>query len=117
MMHLKFLTILSFLVFTISITTSCQINPKKTAISGSISKTIKDSIPQPLGYVNDYENILTDDEEQVIDSLIKDFQQRTTIQIAFITLDTTMTTPENFDEYTLNIARTWAWEKKIKTTV
>lgn len=106
-MRLKLLTILSFLIFTISISSSCQINPKKTAISSSISKTNKDSIPQPIGYVNDYENILTDSEEQVLDSLIREFQQRTTIQIAFITLDTTMTTSENFDIYTLNIARTW----------
>ena len=113
-MRLKLLTILSFLVFTISLSTSCQINPKKTSIRGSISKTHKDSIPQPIGYVNDYEDILTDDEEQVIDSLIKDFQQRTTIQIAFITLDTTMTTSENFDTYTLNIARTWGVGEKDK---
>ena len=32
-----------------------------------------DSFPDPVGYVNDFENILSESEERILDTLINDF--------------------------------------------
>ena len=73
-----------------------------------------DSLPQPTGYVNDYENLYTDNEENLIDSLILDFEKRTTIQMAVITFDTTMTTKDSLEALTLRIAKFWGVGQKEK---
>jgi uncharacterized protein len=73
-----------------------------------------DSLPQPTGYVNDYENLFTDAEEQSLDSLMGDFEKRTTIQIAVVTFDTTMTTRDSLDALTLRIGEVWGVGRKHK---
>ena len=73
-----------------------------------------DSLPQPTGYVNDYENLFTDTEEQSLDSLMEDFEKRTTIQIAVVTFDTTMTTRDSLDALTLRIGEVWGVGRKHK---
>ncbi|HQW44455.1 MAG TPA: TPM domain-containing protein [Chitinophagaceae bacterium] len=74
----------------------------------------RDSIPKPHGYVNDYENIYTDREEAVLDSLIRAFENKTTIQMAVITFDTTMTTRDGLDVLTVRIANVWGVGQKDK---
>ena len=74
----------------------------------------RDSIPKPHGYVNDYENIYTDREEAVLDSLIRAFENKTTIQIVVITFDTTMTTRDSLDALTLYIGNAWGVGQKGK---
>lgn len=71
-------------------------------------------IPAPKGWINDFENILTPTEEQVLDSLISDFEKKTTIEIALITMDSSMVTADNFDNFSLEIAREWGVGKSGK---
>jgi uncharacterized protein len=71
-------------------------------------------LPKRIGSVNDFENIFSDQEEKTLDSLIKDFEKQTSIEIAVVTLDTTMTTLETFNSYTLRLLRDWNIGKKKK---
>lgn len=75
---------------------------------------LRDSLPSPHGYVNDYENIYSDREEAVLDSLIRAFENKTTIQIVVITFDTTMTTRDSLDALTLYIGNAWGVGQKGK---
>jgi uncharacterized protein len=75
---------------------------------------IRDSLPKPHGFVNDYENIYTDRDEAVLDSLIRAFEKKTTIQIVVITFDTTMTTRDSLDALTLYIGNAWGVGQKGK---
>lgn len=75
---------------------------------------LRDSLPTPQGYVNDYENIYSDREEAVLDSLIRAFENKTTIQIVVITFDTTMTTRDSLDALTLHIGNAWGVGQKDK---
>lgn len=75
---------------------------------------LRDSLPTPQGYVNDYENIYSDREEAVLDSLIRAFENKTTIQIVVITFDTTMTTRDSLDALTLYIGNAWGVGQKGK---
>ena len=114
----RYLIIFTLSIFTFASTASCQANRNKNADSTQILRSsrqiFRDSIPAPTGYVNDYENIFTGTEEERLDSLINDFQKRTTIQIAVVTIDTTMTTPDSLDALTLRIANTWGLGQKDK---
>lgn len=71
-------------------------------------------IPSPNGWINDFENILSDKEENILDSLISDFEKRTTIEMALITMDSNLTTADKFDGFSLEIAREWGVGKSGK---
>ncbi|WP_111309936.1 TPM domain-containing protein [Confluentibacter sediminis] len=70
------------------------------------------NLPQPKGFVNDFENLLMDRQEEYLDSLIIDYEKQTKIEIAIVTLDSTMTSAETFDNYTLELANYWGVGKK-----
>ena len=117
---LKYLNILTFLVLTITSTASCQ-NNRNNETENSTAQNLRsfrqifwDSIPQPVGYINDYEDLFSDVEEKSLDCLIEDFEKRTTIQITVVTIDTTMTTPDSLDALTLRIANAWGVGQKEK---
>jgi len=118
----KYLSILTLSILTVTSTASCQTNRNSKTEDSTAQKLRSfrqifwDSLPQPVGYVNDYENLYTDKEEQTLDSLIRDFEKRTTIQIAVVTFDTTMTTPDSLDALTLRIGKVWGVGQKGKNT-
>ena len=72
------------------------------------------NLPKPTGWVNDFENIFTIEEEKTLDSLIADYEKRTTIEITIITIPTSATDKDRFDELTLLIANKWGVGKKEK---
>jgi uncharacterized protein len=74
----------------------------------------KDSIPEPLGFVNDFENIFSAKQERYLDSMIGSFEKRTTIQIALITVDTSMVSRADFDDYIVKLANRWGVGQKEK---
>jgi uncharacterized protein len=79
------------------------------------SQKIKDTIiPKPIGHVNDFEKIYSPDEIKTLDSTIIEFEKRTTIQIAIITIDTLMVDRRNFDSWTLKVMNTWGVGQKEK---
>jgi uncharacterized protein len=85
-------------------------------IQGTSNK-FADNIPKPTGYVNDYEKIFSENQEITLDSLIKAVEKQTTIEIAIVTLDSSQTTAEAFDDLTLKIAQQWGVGKKDKDNV
>lgn len=106
-------------IVTIISTESCQVKNQNDKTKSadevhSLRKEHWDNLPKPVGYVNDYENIYTDREEEVLDSLIKEFEDRTTIQIAIITIDSSMTTEDSLDALTLRFGNAWGVGQKGK---
>jgi len=70
--------------------------------------------PQPVGYVNDFEQLFSDAETKQLNSLIRDFEARITIQIAIATLYDFHCDKDNFDDYTLQLSNTWGIGQKGK---
>jgi len=66
-----------------------------------------DTLPAPFSYVNDFEKLFTPQQQASLDALIAAFEQKTTIQMAVVTIDTTMTTAAAFDNYTLRLLNQW----------
>ena len=65
------------------------------------------SLPIPKNYVNDYEGIFSEKEEQHLDSLIGTFKVQQGFEIAVLTLDSHTVPSSFFDELVLAAANKW----------
>lgn len=74
----------------------------------------QDTVPKPLGYVNDFENLLTPRQETVLDSIIRAYEKRTSVEIAVLTFDTTQSSRQDLEKFTLSVLNTWGIGKKEK---
>src|SRR5688572_9471335 len=90
-------------LFQLAVITSCDTGTGKNKPAPRDSTVtqanLNDTLPQTTGYVNDFEGIFTAGEKRTLDSLIGDFERKTTIQVAVITVDTNMTAGDQFDNY------------------
>jgi len=112
---------LIFSIFILSL--SCK-NEKPAVISASTDtvtairtdpkRLFFDSFPAPTGYVNDYEGLFTIAEKDTLAGMIAQFEKATTIQIAVVTFDSSMTTPLGLDSLTRKIANAWGIGQKGK---
>lgn len=64
-------------------------------------------LPNPVGFVNDFDDLLTDRQEEILDSLLTAIEQSTQIEIAIVTIDSVMASEENFEDYTFRLAQHW----------
>ncbi|MBC7913814.1 MAG: TPM domain-containing protein [Pyrinomonadaceae bacterium] len=68
--------------------------------------------PKRAGAVNDFGDIYSAKEEKVLDSLSMEFEDQFDVELTIISLDSTMTTLEGFNSYTLRLANVWGVNKK-----
>ena len=69
---------------------------------------------KPIGYTNDFEHILSPNEIDALDSIIKFFENETTIQIAIVTLDSSYVAKEKFDYFITALGNAWGVGQKNK---
>ncbi len=69
-------------------------------------------IPQPVGWINDYAFLFTNDQVRQLDSIVTKYEKETTGEIGVLTLEANRTNQKDFDEFTLLIAYTWGVGKK-----
>ncbi len=77
-------------------------------------KNVYENPPAPDGYVNDFEELFTEEQNHKLDSLIRDFEKQTSIQIALISFDTSMSCADSLDELGLKMANSWGVGQKDK---
>lgn len=73
-----------------------------------------DTVAKPLGWVNDFENIFTDKQEQKLTRLITDFEKKTSVEIAVLTIGSDVVSQDKFDAYVLTLANRWGLGKAGK---
>jgi uncharacterized protein len=89
--------------------------PGSFSLHGHIyHKHLRDEIPPATGYVTDWEDLFSDAQEAHLDSMLRAFENKTTIQIAVVTIDSAMSNKEEFDSITLKIAKAWGVGQKGK---
>jgi uncharacterized protein len=69
--------------------------------------------PKSVGYVNDFEDILTEEEEKELTTIIKKLESQTTDQISIVTLSS-LDPYENIGDYSLDLANHWGVGTKEK---
>lgn len=75
-------------------------------------KQFWDSMPDPTGLTTDFENIFTTKEKNHLDSMILNFEKRTSIEFCIVTLDTMKVNMERFGELPAYIEKAWGIGKK-----
>lgn len=73
-----------------------------------------DSLPAPVSWTNDFAWLFNHDQRNFLDSVINDFEKKTSAEICVVTLDTFCTAVEDFDAMALHIANRWGVGKKDK---
>ena len=88
MKHIAIVILCSFLFFCGCAQVSENTKPKK--------------FPESVGYVNDFEKIFKDDEVDKLTELLEQFQNKTTNQIAILTIDS-ISPYENIKNFNMDL--------------
>jgi uncharacterized protein len=70
------------------------------------------NIPQARGLVNDFSSVFTAAQLKTLDSMVNEYEQKTSIEIAIVTLRAAQVNKEDFDRYTLQMANHWGIGQK-----
>ena len=114
---LKYLFTLSLFLFfqsSHSQDTSVNISPTRNYISKERSDSLAMHIPQARGFINDYVQLFTESETRILDSIIRAYEKKTTVEIGLATVNAAMVTNQDFEDYTLVMLRVWGVGKKEK---
>src|SRR5437764_778314 len=65
-----------------------------------------------LGLNNDYYGLYTKDELKLLDSLVRSFERKTTVEIGVAVIKSSMVKDEDFEDFTLVLINTWGVGKK-----
>lgn len=71
-------------------------------------------LPEPKGYVSDYEDLFTPQQEDSLRVAIAKYEQQTTNEIVIVTIPRDMLEDDNLEDYTLFLLRTWGVGKVKK---
>lgn len=71
-----------------------------------------DSLPDPTGLTTDFENIFKKEEIKRLDSLIADYEKKTSVEFCIVTMDTMQINKERFGELPQLIEKSWGIGKK-----
>lgn len=91
-------------LYHILILTFCLIN---------ISFGQETSFPKQIGFVNDFENLLSVDDITKLENLLINYEKQTSNEIVIVTISKT-TNGSNFNDYALDLANNWAVGEKGK---
>lgn len=105
----KFFTI--FIVLFIVL--GCKTNKNETQKRGIQKTTLKTEFPKPLGYVSDYDNVLTNDQINKLSKILSDYEEKTTNEIAIVSITKNLN-ENNFDQYALDLSNNWGIGKAEK---
>ena len=72
-----------------------------------------EQLPEPVGYVNDFEQILNRKQKNQLEKVLRDYEKQTTTEIVVVTVKTIEPYETLFD-YSLNIAKIWGVGKAEK---
>ena len=73
----------------------------------STNATTAFKIPDPTDFVSDFENLFNDAEIKTLDSMIIDFNKKSSIQVVIVTIDTLMVQQNRMDEFTRQAYKNW----------
>lgn len=79
---------------------------------GSVPVLAQIDYPEPRGYVNDFANIISDDVEQKMEASLRDYEAKTTNEIAVVTVASLEGL--SIENYTMGLAEKWGVGKADK---
>ena len=108
---MKFKSLLLALLVTLFF--SCEATHKMHSHSHVTAHSTDVVFPIPVGFINDFDNILSDEQEVNLRKLVKQHEVKTTNQIAIVTL-TSIQEYSGLEEYSLDLANNWKIGQEYK---
>ncbi|MEP6584102.1 MAG: TPM domain-containing protein [Ginsengibacter sp.] len=99
--------LLSFSINCFSQTQSYQRDINATQISAGLPGSHHFKIPEPEGFVNDFEHLFTPEQVKTLDSTIIAVHNKTSVQIAIITIDSMMVNKNQLEDFTKETFISW----------
>lgn len=90
----------------------CSIIAAFLVIAAMATSCFAQDYPKATGYVNDFDNLLTQEQKQQLISELKDFDVKTTIEIVIVTVPSLQ--GYSIEEYAIGLARAWGVGKRDK---
>ncbi|NVK09972.1 uncharacterized protein C8N26_1832 [Tenacibaculum lutimaris] len=88
-------------------------NEKEVVFFNKSKEVVQSKFPFPIGYVNDYEDVFTKEEEEKLEKLIDDYEKESTNVIAVVTISS-YDPYKNIEDYSLALANDWGVGRKDK---
>lgn len=76
-------------------------------------KAAVEEFPQPKGHINDFGQLLTNEEKRLLSDIAAEFEKRTTNQLAVVTVET-LSPYESIEPYATKLFNTWGIGQKDK---
>ena len=73
----------------------------------------ENNFPKPIGYVNDFENVLSLEEVTKLENLLINYEKQTSNELVIVTISKTENEID-FDTYALDLSKNWGVGKKSK---
>ncbi|MEO7924286.1 MAG: TPM domain-containing protein [Chitinophagaceae bacterium] len=112
-------TLYIFIVLTLALSGCSQKKNKEITKIDQPEVSRLDSMvpPKPIGWVADYEGILTSSQVMYLDSLISDHEKKTSNEVAIVTMvldSTQIVSDEDLNEISLSLFNKWRFGKEDK---
>jgi uncharacterized protein len=78
-------------------------------------QTLWDTLPAAIGWVNDFGDLFTEEQEQQLEKTLAHFEKNTSIEIAIVTLDSNMIAANKFNDYSYRLMKIWGIGKISKS--
>ena len=112
--------ILSFSVFYFISNVTAQAVPNynlykkmNTSQLEAYRQSIWDSLPA-IGWVNDFEGLFNNNEEDSLESILQHFEKETTVEIAIVSVDSNMVQNDKFNDFADHLLKIWGIGKFAK---
>ncbi|MCB9033537.1 MAG: TPM domain-containing protein [Chitinophagales bacterium] len=105
MKQLRIINLSILSLYILLILSSCQTKTNK-------KEKVNQLFPSPIGYINDYANVLDSLDILKLESKLDSLDKNTTKQIAVISINSSELTEENFNQYALDLSNYWGVGKK-----
>ncbi|RNL91458.1 TPM domain-containing protein [Sinomicrobium pectinilyticum] len=90
-----------------------KVAPQNPIVQKNISVGYTDEFPKPVGYINDFEQILTPEQREELEKALSEYERKTSREIAVITIDS-IAPYQGILPYTTALLNTWGVGKSQK---
>jgi uncharacterized protein len=83
-----------------------------TSTTSNMAVAKEAQLPEMLGWASDYEGLFTKEQNDSLNNLVGDFEKKTTIQMALVTVDSSFVQRNEFNDLALRFLNTWGVGRK-----
>ena len=116
-----FFTLLSLLFFFSSTVRAQNVPdyvPYRSMTPAQLSayrQAIWDTLPAAVGWVNDYGDLFTLQQEKILEKTLEHFESATSVEVCVVTVDSNMISEDKFEEFSYRLMKVWGIGKITKS--